>query len=1114
MLGPPALSRRQRTSAAALAGYASISFVYLGLAPLVEHGSQYVGEAYNPQIFIWAFAWWPHAILHGENPFFTHAVWAPVGVNTMWSTTVPGLSLLFSPLTLLVGPVLSYDIAAVAMPALAAWTAFLLCRRITSAFVPSLLGGYLFGFSSYVLAQGGGGGNLNLSSVFLLPLVALVVLRFLDEELGPRGLVARLAPILAFQLLISAEVAFTVLLALAVGLLLGFAFAPARRRRLVALLPPLVASGAVAGVLTAPFLYYLVTGIPSAPFYAPDTFIADLANFVVPTKVTAVGGSWLTGVSARFPGNTGEQDAYLGLPALVIVGLYARTRMRTSGGRFLVAALVVGIVASLGGRGTVAGRYVVTAPWALLRGLPVFDNVLTGRFPVYISLVAAIVAAQWVSSRRPGLLRLLLPLLAVVAIVPNPAAKGFATTYRIPPFFEGALDRACLTPGETVLALPLRGGSSLLWQVESKFRFNLAGGDIGPDIPGSILRPGCRPPDHGRRAPRAGPGRGGASLRGREPRDERRRRRQPGPGLRERARCRRDPARPRRRRALPTGGRNALRRRLTTRRRLSLAAAGLYGFLAFLYLGLPPLVESGRQYVGYGYDPQIFIWAFAWWPHAILHGQNPFVTHEVWSPAGLNLTWTTTVPGLALVFAPLTLLAGPIVSYDVAAVLMPALSAWTAFLLCRHLTRAYWPALVGGYLFGFSSYLLAQGGGGHLHLSAVFVLPLVALVVLRFVQGELGARALIVRLGPLLALQMLISTEVLLTLSLALAASVVLGYALVPDRRPRLISAVVPVLGAYAFAALLTAPFLYFLLDGFYGGSFGLQDNFVADLANFVVPTRITAIGGTWLTSISSRFPGNPSEQDAYLGAPLVLILILFARERLRSAGGRFVLCALVVAVVACLGARAKVDGRSVLAMPWMLVHTEPLFDNVLTTRLPVFVSILASVAAALWIAGRRHALARWGLPALAVLALVPNPQAGGFATTYSIPPFFTATEYRDCLDPGEVVVPFPFRGGQTLLWQVDRGFRFRLAGGDLGPAIPGSFYSPPEISPITGGSPLGADQVGILREFLADKHVTSVVVDASQAATWSAALNQIARPHAVGGVLLYHLTRYPPPCP
>ena len=78
---------------------------------------------------------------------------------------------------------------------------------------------------------------------------------------------------------------------------------------------------------------------------------------------------------------------------------------------------------------------------------------------------------------------------------------------------------------------------------------------------------------------------------------------------------------------------------------------------------------------------------------------------------------------------------------------MPALAAWTAFLLCRRLTEgAFWPSLAGGYLFGFSSYLMAAELT-HVHTAAVFLVPVAALLVVRFVQGDLTRRGLAVRMG-------------------------------------------------------------------------------------------------------------------------------------------------------------------------------------------------------------------------------------------------------------------------------------------------------------------------------------------------------------------------------
>ncbi len=82
-----------------------------------------------------------------------------------------------------------------------------------------------------------------------------------------------------------------------------------------------------------------------------------------------------------------------------------------------------------------------------------------------------------------------------------------------------------------------------------------------------------------------------------------------------------------------------------------------------------------RDLIGGGSDPQLFVWSLGWWPHAVIHGLNPFVTHVLWAPHGSNLVWTTSVPGLALLLAPVTLAAGPGAAYNVAAVLLPALAA-------------------------------------------------------------------------------------------------------------------------------------------------------------------------------------------------------------------------------------------------------------------------------------------------------------------------------------------------------------------------------------------------------------------------------------------------------
>src|SRR5581483_7503788 len=86
------------------------------------------------------------------------------------------------------------------------------------------------------------------------------------------------------------------------------------------------------------------------------------------------------------------------------------------------------------------------------------------------------------------------------------------------------------------------------------------------------------------------------------------------------------------------------------RRRPRLTAVAIYLAIGFLYFGLRLLIEPGAQYVGPFEDPLVAMWDLAWTPHALLHGENPFVTHELWAPTGVNLTWATSIPLLGVLF--------------------------------------------------------------------------------------------------------------------------------------------------------------------------------------------------------------------------------------------------------------------------------------------------------------------------------------------------------------------------------------------------------------------------------------------------------------------------------
>ena len=81
-----------------------------------------------------------------------------------------------------------------------------------------------------------------MTAVFLVPLIALVLVRYVEGSLTGARFVAALAVLLALQISFSTELAFTLTLAIAVALVLAAILVPASRRRLRLMLLPLVVS--------------------------------------------------------------------------------------------------------------------------------------------------------------------------------------------------------------------------------------------------------------------------------------------------------------------------------------------------------------------------------------------------------------------------------------------------------------------------------------------------------------------------------------------------------------------------------------------------------------------------------------------------------------------------------------------------------------------------------------------------------------------------------------------------------------------------------------------------------------------------------------------------------
>ncbi len=482
----------------------------------------------------------------------------------------------------------------------------------------------------------------------------------------------------------------------------------------------------------------------------------------------------------------------------------------------------------------------------------------------------------------------------------------------------------------------------------------------------------------------------------------------------------------------------AIAEAFTNRPRLS-AMLIYVGFAAILF-GRAAAPHFTTIYLGRGIDQAFFIWCLVWWPYAIAHHLNPFVTKLIFAPAGFNLTWSTSIPLLSLLALPLTATAGPIATFNLLCVAFPALSAWTAFLLCHSLTQRFGPSLIGGYIFGFSSYMLAQMFGGHLNLLAAFLIPLAVYLVLARLKERIERRPFTLGLLALATAQFLIATEVLATMTifggLALMAAWAMGG---HELRRRIAGLAAPIFFAYLGMAILASPYLYYLLAGFRTIPIYSPSWHSTDLLNFVVPTRTVALGAAigFFRRVAAGFTSNLAEQGGYVGLPMLALALWFTFERRRTLEARLLAVMLMITAVAAMGPRLHVAGHSYFKLPWSLLHRAPLLDQALPLRFTVYLFLMLAVLAARWMAEpHRSARTRAIAGMLVFVSLFPNPSARIWAEPGAVAPppaFFTNGTYRRYLAPGEIVATLPYARGEAdacMMWQALSGMYFRLAGG------------------------------------------------------------------------------------
>ncbi|WP_238425397.1 hypothetical protein [Micromonospora parastrephiae] len=504
----PAAARRSRPTwlpdALVVAGY-------LGLAVLLTYAQwgrpwQLFHQAGDQVLFEWMLAHAAHAVVEGENPLYSTALNAPDGVNLMANTSVLGLGVPLTPVTLLFGSQVAFCVAVVSCLAgtATAWYA-LLRRRLVSARSAAAVGGLICGFAPGMVAQAGA--HLHMAAQFLVPAILALVFRpaparaergaWRPAEVSRPG--AGLGLLVVWQVFIGEEV--LVFLALAAGVFaLGWTLADraAARRHAPALIGRLAVATVVAAVLLAYPLWFQFRGPQhySGMAFAAHGFQLDAASFTASARQTVFGDDWLPGLLSP---NPTEENSFFGpgllvLAVVIVIWLWRRPLVRALAGCALVFALL-SLGTELRVDGTATG---ISGPYRLVAGLPLLDLAVPARFALVcvpvLGLLVALSLDRVRAARRlpaaPGLpVRLLWSGAVAAALLPLvPTPIRVVPVAPVPGFVADGGWRPLVPPGRTVVAVPPVTGAArspvMLWSARTGLAFPAPGGYfIGPSGP-------------------------------------------------------------------------------------------------------------------------------------------------------------------------------------------------------------------------------------------------------------------------------------------------------------------------------------------------------------------------------------------------------------------------------------------------------------------------------------------------------------------------------------------------------------------------------------------------------------------------------------------------------
>jgi hypothetical protein len=462
----------------------SLLAVALFSSTWVDPAGSWIGSPKDPKLFIWYLGWIPHQLSQGHNPLFTDHLSYPHGVNLMWNTSMIFPALLLWPVTALFGPVVAYNVLITAGIALSAWFGFLAAQRFVDRPAACFVAGLVYGFSPALIAQAMAHPHVMVS---LFPPIALILGHeiLVRRHMHPAAAGALAGVAAALQLLTGEELLAVTLVVAAIGVAL---LALLHREEVRAVLPYAAkAAGAALLVFAIVAAYplgfqFLGPQVVFGNVQPPDVYVSDFLAFILPANFI------------HFTGNTAENDAYVGLPLLVLFAGGLVVGWRSVAIRWIGLMTLLVAVLSLGPHLHVNGNVTqVFLPWAAVASLPLMGSALPARLMAIgflgIAVVVAWMCTRAITATQPWRIAtgvvLLAGLAAIAPSLPYPSAPA-----AVPSFFRPGGGVAQIPPGSVVLVTPFSSHEStdaMYWQAVANYRFRMPEGDAF--TPGPYLGP-------------------------------------------------------------------------------------------------------------------------------------------------------------------------------------------------------------------------------------------------------------------------------------------------------------------------------------------------------------------------------------------------------------------------------------------------------------------------------------------------------------------------------------------------------------------------------------------------------------------------------------------------